>query len=194
MFDKFILIDTEYNSSWINSNNLCLSYFNTTLGSIHSKEDYNRALELVTSKSGGYSAAAAWIGLTGDVEQGWVDGTSLDLDFANITTNKSCVSLKGEIGSLLDDENCVIHVTNVAEYALCNAPSELCDQSYWNIITGSVSSWTGCDLKIDEEEIDDVMLVMNGKQWVNIDESLKIHYMINIENITNISTGGDMEY
>ena len=76
---------------------------------------------------------------------------------------------------------------------MCNAPSELCDKSYWNIITESnysLSSWTGssvCDLKID----DDIILVMNGKQWVNIDESLRIHYMINIENITNNSGSGD---
>eukprot|EP00484_Ammonia_sp_Unknown_P009443 CAMPEP_0197073404 /NCGR_PEP_ID=MMETSP1384-20130603/210590_1 /TAXON_ID=29189 /ORGANISM="Ammonia sp." /LENGTH=661 /DNA_ID=CAMNT_0042512241 /DNA_START=579 /DNA_END=2564 /DNA_ORIENTATION=- len=194
-FSKFIGGGPASNT-WADAETWCNSHYGTNLASIHSMEDFEEAA-LITS----IFNDDCWIGMNDRVDEGtfvWTDGTSWDFatDLSggvypwsadqpdNTLGDEDCVEILVAGNLRLNDANCE---SGGAGFALCNMPSELCFRSYWNeLLTegGNGVAWTGvnnvmkCDLQMDGGQ---VMMVMNGKQWVNHRDVLRIHYMFNIE-------------
>ena len=188
--NKYVLI--AQNGDWSSAGSLCQSQHATDLASLHSTTDYVEA-KIDINSSG--TTTGAWIGLNDIVSEGnfvWSDGTSWDYATQagdpwfgpnpdNDQNNENCVEMAIALGTKLNDANC-----GTNRYALCNYPSELCDQSQWSLDKYDVMTpiWSGCDVSFDAVD-DNGWLVMGGNHWTNSDGVLRIDY------IFSIISGGD---
>ena len=124
----------------------CKYKYGTSLASIHSEQDMEEAVSLC-SKISKFGDLPCWIGLSETNISGqlqWTDGTSFDYGSElasypwksdqSLSTNQ-CVKIEswGWIIDTCEDTD--------SAYALCNAPSEICDESQWiYTVSSSVSN------------------------------------------------------
>ena len=162
----------------------CNSYFQTSLASYHSSRDINESAllqELQSEQNNpGWQNTQSFIGLNDDYT--WIDGTTYDYGSnivgsfpwkPNEPNNNVCFYM--EDGLLIGEGSCV------AQFAFCNAPSQICYQDRFTTTSGSfLWSTAPCQVKTDYPTIQNGIAIINNQRWYNNNHNLVIEYMFSM--------------
>ena len=194
---KYILLD-DYTETKNSAQVTCKDVFHTDLASIHSDFDMDEAFIIgdLGNNQSNYNADEIYIGLVSQSNSwSWTDGTSFDYG-TNINggvypwkssepnNNANCVRLDELSNYEWKDIGC-----GGSAMGLCNMPSELCDQSDWDVVVGNAGTWTTKPCQVVTSNADNMAIISN-KRWYNGNDRFVVEYTYTINNIGVASNGG----